>query len=140
MGIKLADIFRHIKRRNVDQIRPFSAPLPEIGQEIINWRQHDDKCETASVGLEGIAFGSCGTVLMRGQLIEEIGRPQDLAYFSQTYAPFEAETPAGEITFNGAGETNPTEAEARMIAEWVKLVRLEAEAGRSGADWGLLLA
>ncbi len=121
-------------------VRLAYAPRPDIGEVVISWRQGGELCQTASVGLEGVAFGPCGTVLMWGQLLKEVGRPQELAEFSQTYASFEADTPAGEISFKGEGDTVATIAEQRMIAEWTQLVRLEAEAGRSGASWGLALA
>jgi hypothetical protein len=67
-------------------------------------------------------------------------RRGDLEEFAATYAPFAVETPAGDVTFHGRGARVATPAEQRMVAEWARLVALEAEAGRSGASWGLALA
>src|SRR5690606_16481296 len=50
------------------------------------------------------------------------------------------ETPAGIVTFNGAGSVTAAPAEQRMIAEWARQAALEASAGRSGASWGLAFA
>lgn len=60
--------------------------------------------------------------------------------FLDQYAPFEADTPAGMVTFVGQGMAEASEAEQRMIAEWARQVQLEAESGRSGASWGLGIA
>ncbi|MCC6167024.1 MAG: hypothetical protein IT329_07325 [Caldilineaceae bacterium] len=77
--------------------------------------------------------------MMPGRLIAP-EREQELRTFLETYAPFQADTPAGTITFAGTGTTEATLAEQRMIAEWARLMRLEAESGRSGASWGLAFA
>jgi inhibitor of cysteine peptidase len=44
------------------------------------------------------------------------------------------------VDFVGAGDQVATPAEQRMIAEWARLVALEAQGGRSGASWGLVFA
>jgi hypothetical protein len=67
-------------------------------------------------------------------------RAEAFTYFVQTYAPFEAKTPAGQLSFTGQGTTVATPAEQRMIAEWARLAAIEARAGRSGASYGLALA
>jgi hypothetical protein len=67
-------------------------------------------------------------------------RVEAFTHFIETYAPFEAATPAGTVTFTGQGTNQASPAEQRMIAEWARLAELEAEAGRSGASYGLAFA
>jgi hypothetical protein len=78
-------------------------------------------------------------VMMGGKLVS-LERETELADFIATYAPFEAETEAGIVTFNGTGSTVATADEQRMIAEWARQAAIEAQAGRSGASWGLAFA
>jgi hypothetical protein len=58
-----------------------------------------------------------------------------LKNYAAGYASFEADTPAGKITFNGTGSTQPTPAEQRMIAELADLMYREGNMGRPGASW-----
>jgi hypothetical protein len=117
-----------------------AAPEPAIDPVVLVWQGADDRCRTAQFGLAQIAFGECGLTLLTVPLIQEMNRLAELADFVATYAPFTAETPAGDVTLQGKGTTVPAPAEQRMIAEWARQVALEAEAGRSGASWGLVLA
>ncbi|RIK42554.1 MAG: hypothetical protein DCC55_08595 [Chloroflexi bacterium] len=117
-----------------------AAPEPALGSVAIVWRQVEDICAEAEIDAQQVAFGQCGGARMTVPLVSEMNRPQELAGFVQRYASFSADTPAGEITFTGQGTNPATPAEQRMIAEWVRQVALEAQAGRSGASWGLALA
>jgi hypothetical protein len=117
-------------------VRLASAPSPDIEDVAIVWTQTAEACATAQIGSQAIAFGPCSGPLMAGQFIGE-ERAADFAYFVETYAPFEAETPAGEVSFAGKGAVEATLAEQRMIAEWARLVALEAAGGHGGASWGL---
>ncbi|HLF28437.1 MAG TPA: PT domain-containing protein [Anaerolineae bacterium] len=118
-----------------------SAPEPNIEDVAIEWTRADDgPCQAAQIGGEQVAFGVCNGPMMPGRLIAELDRPSDLAYFVETYASFEATTPAGKVTFTGQGATEATEAEQRMIAEFARLAVIEAAGGRSGAAYGLALA
>ena len=121
-------------------VRLAEAPEPQVGATIIEWTGSDDSgCNTALIGVDGVAIGHCYAQL----LIVPFGmesRIADLAEFDATFAPFEADTPAGTLAFNGTGSTAATPAQQRMIAEWARLVQLEAQGGRSGASWGLAFA
>lgn len=122
-------------------IRMAEAPQPQIGDAVITWTQPAEVgvCTTATIGTEGVAFGLCGGPAMQGYL----GNPEsqhDLMWFMSTYAPFEAETMAGTVVFNGVGSQTATPAEQRMVAEWAQLAHLEAASGRTGASWGLAFA
>ncbi len=120
-----------------------SAPEPDIEDAAIAWTQDaGGPCQTAIIGSQEVAFGLCGAPQMTAEFapgMEEM-RAEDFAYFVETYAPFESETPAGKVTFSGTGSGIATEAERRMIAEWARLVTQEAAFGRSGASWGLAFA
>jgi hypothetical protein len=116
-----------------------SAPEPELADAAITWMyESDESCETATFGSNVVEFGYCGAALILGQYVVP-ERAEAFTYFVQTYAPFEAETPAGQLSFTGQGTTVATLAEQRMIAEWARLTALEARAGRSGASFGLAL-
>lgn len=122
------------------QIRLVSLPEPEIGERILTWLGADDSgCRTVEVGTEGVAFGRCGRPLM-GVSFSIDTRQADIAEFAAKYASFVAETPVGTVNFVGSGPNVATPAEQRMLAEWAQLVYQEAEFGRSGASWGLVLA
>lgn len=131
-------IFRTDLDANV--IRLESAPDAQIGETVIEWRAPEGElCTVAHFGSEDVAFGLCGGPLMGGRYgMPE--RPDQLAEFQATFAPFEADTPAGRVIFSGEGDAEATPAEQRMIAEWARLGQLEASAGRSGASWGLAFA
>jgi hypothetical protein len=120
-------------------VQLFSAPEANIGEVILSWQQTLDTCQAADFGRDGVSFGPCMGVRMGGKLVSP-EREDELADLIATYAPFEAETPAGIVTFTGAGSVIATAAEQRMIAEWARQAILEASAGRSGAGWGLAFA
>jgi hypothetical protein len=123
-----------------NRIELAAAPETAIVDSAILWRQVDEICTQAEIGAQEVAFGQCGGAMMTVPLVQEMNRPQELAGFVRTYASFRADTPAGEITFTGQGATPPAPSEQRMIGEWSRQVALEAQAGRSGASWGLALA
>lgn len=120
-------------------VQLFSAPEANVGDVLISWQQTIDTCQAAQIGTAGVVFGPCMGVMMGGKLVVP-EREAELADLIATYAPFETETPAGIITFNGQGSTEATAAEQRMIAEWARQVAQEAAAGRNGASWGLAFA
>jgi hypothetical protein len=121
-------------------VRLAAAPTLEIKQVTVVWEGAGVyPCTTLMVGRAALAFGPCGGILMPSSFVSH-SRVDDLAYFSRTYAPFEAETPAGKVNFIGQGAVRATPAEQRMIAEWAHWVSVEAAAGRGGASWGLAFA
>lgn len=95
-------------------------------------------CEKFVLSLDGIAFGRCDGALAFKPW--DFDTPASMRDFLLLFGAFEAETPAGQITFNGRGPLIPTPAEQRMMAEWAKLQFDIAQSGRAGADWGLALA
>lgn len=135
------EILEYIYHTDVtgNSIRLASAPQARTGEPVVLWTESTDTCREAAIGPEGVAFGACYAVQMQGYLAGP-ERESQLEQFAATYAAFSAETPAGYIEFRGAGEQAATPTEQRMLAEWARLVALEAEAGRSGASWGLAFA
>lgn len=120
-------------------LRLAEAPEPDTGSAAIIWTREADGCATALISPEAVTFGPCDGPLLPAGQFQRNARPEELAYFLETYAPFEADTPAGYIVFNGQGQAEAAPAEQRQIAEWSRLVYMEAEAGRSGASWGLAI-
>ncbi len=120
-------------------IRLAEAPQASIEQPLILFEARTEGCTTAQIGTTGVAYGPCGGVQMMGQLVVP-ERADQLAELVSTFAPFTASTQAGSVDFYGAGTTEATPAQQRMIAEWSRNVLLEAESGRSGASWGLAFA
>jgi hypothetical protein len=116
-----------------------SAPQPEAEEAAIVWQEQDEGCSTAVIGLDGLAYGPCDGDLVSA-VYASVDRLAELEYFLQTFASFEAETPAGTVIFRGQGEVQPSEAEQRAVAEWARLVFQEARAGRDSAAQGLALA
>jgi hypothetical protein len=121
------------------QVRLAKAPEPEIGELVLEWQQNDGFCQMARIGTEGVAFGACGGVLMQGYLVSD-QRRQQLQEAVATYAPFEADTAAGHVVFQGQGTVEAAPSEQRRLAEWARLVQIEAAGGRSGASYGLAFA
>lgn len=121
-------------------MRLVAAPEPVIGVRILTWRNSDGGgCQSIEAGPDSVAFGPCGGQLLGVPYSFDTRQP-DLSSFAATYQSFSAETPAGTVDFVGTGTQVATPAEQRMIAEWARLVSLEAQGGRSGASWGLIFA
>ena len=120
-------------------LRIASAPEAAVGDVLVEWQQTDETCQSAVIGRAGVAYGACGGLQLPGKLAGP-ERAVELEEFVATYAPFEADTPAGTVVFHGAGAKSAFLEERRMIAEWARLVAQEAEAGRGGASWGLVFA
>ncbi|MCX7753878.1 MAG: hypothetical protein N2117_01350 [Anaerolineales bacterium] len=100
--------------------------------------QNAECTEQALLLPEGLSFGPCqGTHSLQKWENDQI--PAAMADFLARLAPFQAETPAGTVIFDGIGTETATPAEQRAIAEWLKIHFLSAQSGRPEADWGLAL-
>ena len=122
----------------------FSTAIPHETTDAaaLSWeRELTEGCQAMIIGDGGqVGFGPCSdpSGMAAGQLASE--RSQDLQYFSSLYQPFEADTPAGRLSFAGSGTHVATQSERRALAEWATLVHQELQFGRSGASWGLAVA
>lgn len=120
-------------------IQLFAAPEVNIGDVLITWQQALELCQSIQIGTEGVAFGPCMGVMLGSKLVSP-EREAELEELISTFAPFEADTPAGLITFHGQGSAQTRESEQRMIAAWARAVHDEALGGRSSAGLWLGLA
>ena len=117
-----------------------SGPEARVPDAAVTWRGEGARgCMESALGSKVVAFGACGGAQMEGRYTRP-DRAEAFAYYTATYAPFEAETPAGYLRFDGQGSTDATLAEQRMIAEWARWSAIEASAGRSGASYGFAMA
>ncbi len=114
----------------------FAAPGERV-RPLAAW-QNPECTESASLSPEGLSFGACGGPYSVWPWAGGV-LPAAMLHFLETFAPFEAETPAGKILFNGAGAEMASPAQQRAIAEWMKIQFLVAQSGRPEADWGLAL-
>lgn len=122
-------------RREMDL--SFAAP-GEQPPPLATW-QNPECAEEASLLPEGLSFGACGGPYALSPWADgEI--PGLMRDFLDEFEPFEAETPAGKLVFNGFGDAAASPAEQRAIAEWMKIRFLAAQSGHPQADWGLALA
>jgi len=118
---------------------PTPAPDPDAADMLLNWQSAERPCQTAAFTIEQISFDEC-TGVIRVASTEVMGHAERLRRWINTYAPFSAQTRAGNLTFNGRGLTVATPAQQRAIAEWAKVMFQVAQAGRTSAAWGLALA
>ncbi|PWH13786.1 MAG: hypothetical protein DDG59_13885 [Anaerolineae bacterium] len=108
-------------------VRLAFQPNLEGGQTLLEWQGEDSGiCQTLLLSEEALSYGICEQPLTSVPLVGR-GLRQDLERFMQTYAPFEAQTEAGLIRFQGRGAVTATPAEQRMIAEWARQQWVETE-------------
>jgi hypothetical protein len=107
----------------------------DAGAYFMSWKfERGEACEAADLSQEGLAYGACDSEKQISSFVSA-ERGAAARYFVGTFAPFEASTPAGTVSFAGMGTNQATPAEQRMIAEWARLAAQEAAAGGSGAGW-----
>jgi len=133
------DQYTYHMNESGDILKLASAPVPQVGNPIIAWQFTEDYCQAVLIGDQGVAFGECNAPMITTNLDSEM-RQADLEYFNESFFPFQADTPAGKLVFTGNGTQKPTLSEKRMVAEWARLVYIEALSGRSGAAYGLAFA
>ncbi|HQE16898.1 MAG TPA: hypothetical protein PK607_00230 [Aggregatilineales bacterium] len=114
------------------------APDVALAEVSMTWQSNEAPCQVATLGPEGVVYGLCNGPALMDAFVDP-DRATQLAGFVSTYQAFEADTPAGSIAFEGQGETEATEAEQRMIAEWARLTAVESSSGRRSVELGLAL-
>lgn len=119
-----------------DMLMVAAAPGAAVEGAVLDWQRADGGCQEAHFASGQVTFGECGERLLTAPYATQ-ERAAELAEFLQTYARFEAATPAGQVTFYGQGSQPATPAEQRMIAEWASLVFTEASSVQSEASSGL---
>ena len=114
-----------------------SSSQTNIPKSLLVWQDNSgSNCEIAIFYNEKLEFGECsgGLETISSQ---KSGHSPRLLELLNHYAPFTAQTSAGSVTLKGTGSKTATWAEQRAIAEWAHLTYQIADAGRSGATWGL---
>ncbi len=112
---------------------PSEGGSPESG---LTWEGVN--CEILQVSPSSQAYGRCGSDLIPADQPDQewetyIGR------WLAEYQPFESETVAGKLLFQGNGKLIASPAEQRAMGERAKLTFEILESGRAGADWGTTL-
>lgn len=112
--------------------------LPLTANKVLVWEwTSGGTCSRVEIGGQGAAYGPCAGPLTEGKI--DPARAAELTYLQATYMPFSGVTRAGIAAFNGQGQQEATPVEMRSIAEWARLVGLEAQGKRSGVEWGVAL-
>jgi len=110
-----------------EKIRLAAAPVVRAGEPLVTWKDARSFA-TMIIGTQRVAVGRRGRPMIAAPLAVP-GRALELREFLARCAPFEEQTPAGEIALRGVGASRPDGVERRRIAEWARLVSLEARAG-----------
>lgn len=113
-------------------------PSSDAQPALLVWQSPDEPCRRIEIGARAAAYGACDARMDTGPL--QSNRLAELADRIAAYAPFQAETAAGTIAFQGRGDRPAAPAEQRALAEWARLVLEEMQSGKSNADLGLALA
>jgi hypothetical protein len=111
----------------------------EVRPGLIELRRWREPRQRVVIDRGGLSIGPAGGPLVRKLFIDPV-RLEDLLAFLRTYAPFRQRSAAGELAFGGQGPVRAGAVEQRMIAEWVRKVTAEVEAGQSQDSYGLILA
>ncbi|MBE2214195.1 MAG: hypothetical protein IAE82_10020 [Opitutaceae bacterium] len=111
-----------------EKIRVSSAPPARTGEPLVTWKDAQS-FNMLIIGTQRVAIGRRGRPLIASPLVVP-ARATELQDLLARFAPFQVQTPVGEIALRGVGATRATETEQRMIAEWARLVSLEAREGR----------
>lgn len=113
--------------------------LPETATRVVAWELNEGgTCNRIEVGAAGVRYSACGQEWKQVELSPE--RTKELAALFINYGVFSGETETGTVTFEGQGAAQPSEVEIRSVAEWARLVYMEAEGGRGSAAQGLAMA
>ncbi|HKY54384.1 MAG TPA: hypothetical protein VJM08_08770, partial [Anaerolineales bacterium] len=116
--------------QSAPQPTPPQATQTAIKTGLLVWDRYTPSCETAVFSPKGFSYGECGKVLTISE--DDTNRDLRFAELTTRFSSFTAETSAGSLIFRGSGNTIPTAAEKRAIAEWAKLMFETAQAGSSG--------
>lgn len=112
------------------------ATLPNLqsGETILEWQGDEGGiCQRIELSTAVLSYGICDQPLTSLPLIGR-ERRQELELFAQKYAPFEAQTPSGQIVFRGQGSVTATPTEQRMLAEWARQIWMEHDPQAKGAS------
>ncbi len=110
-----------------------SFPKPEGA--VVEWEGTvDSECGQLIIGAQSAAVGVCGGPLSGMMLSKE--RIRELNVLQSLYSSFKLNTEFGVGQFVSSGAKAPTAAEVRSVAEWARLVYIEAQGIRAEAEAG----
>jgi hypothetical protein len=112
------------------------AVQPQTTPAVMTWELQGENCQTAQFSSIGVQYGYCKGDQKTASFVDP-QRAAELKMLEQSYQSFTADTKAGKITFTGKGSQAATAAEQRSLAEWARMVALEASGGQGGAAYGL---
>ena len=92
--------------------QPHSETLPSIV-----WQSGSQACQQVTVYAQKIIFGCYHRGVPGKTVAIREDRAADFNHFTQTFASFSADTPAGQLFFSGQGTVLPTADQQRSIAE-----------------------
>ena len=132
------EIYEYHTDLNGSQVILITGQQPQSSPTVLTWAWlHEGACESSAISFDYVLYGACGEPQTKGQFVLP-KRQSDLLNFTERYAPFEAETPAGKILFSSQGNQIATPTEQRMIAEWARLVSQETATGSYDPARGLV--
>jgi hypothetical protein len=118
--------------RQMQDVRPGNPD--EEARPALFWENAG--CNQLSITLQAAFYGKCGESLTASPAVTPAAVEQVTQWLG-SYAPFDANTMAGKVSFHGFGPNVASPAEQRMLAEWAQLTYDIAQSGRTGAAWGL---
>jgi hypothetical protein len=133
-------LYRYRTDETLKSVRLAAAPLGSIGETVVTWMDTRSSFSTIAIGTEGVSFGLRGGPQLGRGLPPDQGFERKLEGLTSRFTSFEAVTDAGQISFEGTGESVPSELEKRMVAEWARQVYLEASSRNDKTLAGLVLA
>lgn len=122
-----------------DPMLQVSKPhFPAIENVQLTWKSSDKDCLQLQLREDRAAFGSCTGLLKLGPITNPESIKELAAWVAQ-YQPFSAETPAGALTFFGAGSEQADPAQQRAMAEWAAIVYQQLTSPSSVGNAGLAI-
>jgi hypothetical protein len=132
--------YRYRTDEALRSVRLAAAPLGSIGETVVTWMDTRSSFSIITIGTEGVSFGLRGGPQLGRNLPPDQGFERKLNELTSRFTSFEAVTDAGQISFEGTGESVPSKLEERMVAEWARQVYLEASSRNENTLAGLVLA
>jgi len=116
-----------------------AGPLHGVDEPALAMEVRDEGgCRLFLVAADGrAAYGPCGAPLTPLRLVQEMGRPEQLADLLARFAPFEAQAADAKLVLVGQGAEQPSPAWQRAVLDWARVAMREVEHGRGGASWDL---
>ncbi len=132
------EVYEYRTDRAAGRILMAAGPLHGVDEPVLAMEVRDAQgCRLFLVAADGrAAYGPCGAPLTPLRLVEEMGRPEQLADLAARFAPFEAQTADAKLVLVGRGAEQASPAWQRAVLAWARVAMQEVEYGRGGASLG----